>query len=58
MMTRIAVAVLKAEKGFRRLKGHAEMPSLVAALRASDQQFGIATSVENRLPGYRHRDQE
>lgn len=36
-----AVAVLEAVKGFRRLKGHADMPKLVAALRARDQQLGI-----------------
>lgn len=34
-------------KGFRRLKGHNDMPKLVAALRARDQQLGIALSVEN-----------
>ena len=39
--------VLEAEKGFRRLKGHKDMPKLVAALRARDHQLGIAASVEN-----------
>jgi hypothetical protein len=57
-MTRISVAVPEGVKGFRWLKGDADMPSLVAALRAGDQQLGIAMSVENWLPGYRHRDQE
>jgi putative transposase len=42
-----AAAVLEAVKGFRRLKGHKDMPKLVAALRARDQQLGIAVSAEN-----------
>ena len=42
-----AAAVLEAVKGFRRLKGHKDMPKLVAALRARDQQLGLAVSVEN-----------
>ncbi len=42
-----AAAILEAVKGFRRLKGHKDMPTLVAALRARDQQLGIAVSVEN-----------
>jgi putative transposase len=41
-----AAAILEAVKGFRRLKGHKDMPKLVAALRARDQQLGIAASVE------------
>jgi transposase-like protein len=40
-----AAAILEAVKGFRRLKGHRDMPKLVAALRARDQQLGIAVSV-------------
>ena len=36
-----AAGVLEAVKGFRRLKGHKEMPKLVAALRARDQQLGL-----------------
>jgi hypothetical protein len=28
-------------------KGHRDMPQLVAALRARDQQLGIVVSVEN-----------
>src|SRR5438132_3881545 len=40
-------AILEAVKGFRRLKGHKDMPKLVAALRGRDQQLGIAVSVEN-----------
>jgi len=42
-----AAAVLEAVKGFRRLKGHKDMPKLVAALRARDQRLGIAASAEN-----------
>lgn len=40
-----AAAILEAVKGFRRLKGHRDMPQLVAALRARDQQLGIVASV-------------
>jgi len=39
-----AAAILEAVKGFRRLKGHADMPTLVAALRARDQQLGFTVS--------------
>jgi hypothetical protein len=35
------------QQGFRRLKGHKDMPTLIAALRAHDQTLGIAVSVEN-----------
>jgi putative transposase len=42
-----AAAILEAVKGFRRLKGHKDMPRLVAALRTRDQQLGIAVSVEH-----------
>jgi hypothetical protein len=42
-----AAAILEAVKGLRRLKGHADMPKLVAALRARDQQPGIKASAEN-----------
>jgi putative transposase len=34
----IATALLKAEKGFRRLSGHADMPNLTAALNAEYQR--------------------
>ena len=46
MVLRWTTAVLEAVKGFRRLKGHADMPTLVAALRARDQ-LGITVSEEN-----------
>ena len=42
-----AAGVLEAVKGFRRVKGYKAMPQLVAALRARDQQLGLATHVEN-----------
>ena len=42
-----AAAIQEAVKGFRRLKGHKDMPKLLAGLRARDQQLGIAESVEN-----------
>src|SRR2546422_5243278 len=38
-----AAAVLEAVKGFRRLKGYKDMPKLVAALRARDQQLGFTS---------------
>jgi len=47
MLRWVAAGILEAVKGFRRLKGHADMPTLVAALRARDQQLGLAASVEN-----------
>ena len=39
-----AAGVLEAVKGFRRVKGHKEMPKLVAALRARDQQLGLVVT--------------
>jgi putative transposase len=42
-----AAAVLEAVKGFRRLKGHQDIPTLVAALRGRDQQRGITLSASN-----------
>ena len=38
MLRWVAAGVLEAVKGFRRLKGHADMPRLVVALRARDQR--------------------
>jgi putative transposase len=43
----VAAGVLEAVKGFRRLMGHADMPKVVAALRARDQQLGFTVSAEN-----------
>jgi putative transposase len=42
-----AAAILEAVKGFRRLKGHKDMPKLVAVLRARDQGLGIRESAEH-----------
>jgi transposase-like protein len=42
----VAAGVLEAVKGFRRLKGHKEMPKLIAALRARDQQLGLVKMEE------------
>jgi transposase-like protein len=42
MLRWVAAGVLEAVKGFRRLKGHRDMPTLVAKLRARDQQLGLA----------------
>jgi transposase-like protein len=47
MLRWVAAGVLEAVKGFRRLKGHADMPRLVAALRARDQRIGLGVSVEH-----------
>jgi transposase-like protein len=47
MLRWVAAGVLEAVKGFRRLKGRADMPKLVAALRARDQRLGLVSSVEN-----------
>lgn len=47
MLRWVAAGVLEAVNGFRRLKGHADMPQLVAALRARDQRLGLGVSVEH-----------
>jgi transposase-like protein len=47
MLRWVAAGVLDAVKGFRRLKGQADMPRLVAALRARDQRIGVSVSVED-----------
>ena len=41
MLRWVAAGVLEAVKGFRRLKGHRDMLTLVATLRARDQQLGL-----------------
>jgi len=48
MLRWVAAGVLEAVKGFRRLKGYADMPTLVTALRARDQQLGFVTAQEAR----------
>ena len=37
----IGTALLEASKGFRRLRGHAGMPKLVAALRERNARLGL-----------------
>ena len=46
MLRWVAAGVLEAVKGFRRLKGHRDMPTLVAKLRARDQRLGLTTAEE------------
>jgi transposase-like protein len=46
MLRWVAAGVLEAVKGFRRLKGHRDIPTLVAKLRARDQQLGMTTAEE------------
>ena len=48
MLRWVAAGVLEAVKGFRRLKGSADMPTLVAALRARDRQRGLVTAQDER----------
>ena len=44
-----AAGVLEAVKGFRRVKGYKEMPKLVAALRARDQQLGLVVNAAEKV---------
>jgi putative transposase len=46
MLRWVAAGVLEAVKGFRRLKGHRDMPTLVAQLRARDQRLGLIAAEE------------
>ena len=48
MLRWMAAGILEAVKGFRRLKGYADMPTLVSALRARDRQLGFLTAEEDR----------
>jgi hypothetical protein len=48
MLRWVAADVLEAVKGFHRLKGYADMPTLVAALRARDRQLGLVVAQEER----------
>jgi putative transposase len=43
----VAAGVREATQGFRRLQGKADMPKLIAALRARDQKLGIGDAVAN-----------
>ena len=46
MLLDAAAGGLEAAKGFRRLKGRADMPQLIAALRARDQRLGLGDATE------------
>ena len=48
MLRWVAAGILEAVKGFRRLKGYADMPMLVNALRARDRQLALLTTEEDR----------
>lgn len=48
MLRWVAAGVLEAVKGFRRVKGYADLPMLVAALRARDRQLGLGVAQEER----------
>ena len=45
----LATGVMEAVKGFRRLKGHKEMPKLVTTLRARDQPFGLVAKAAEKV---------
>lgn len=47
MLRWVAAGILEAVKGFRRVKGNADMPALVNALRARDRQLGLG-ALEDR----------
>ncbi len=48
MLRWVAAGILEAVKGFRRVKGYADMPTLVNALRARDRQLGLVTEHDDR----------
>jgi putative transposase len=48
MLRWVAAGVLEAVKGFRRLKGHADLPTLVTALRTRDHQLGLVPTEAQR----------
>jgi putative transposase len=48
MLRWVAAGVLEAVKGFRRVKGYADMPMLVTALRARDRLLGLSVAQEER----------
>jgi transposase-like protein len=48
MLRWIAAGVVEATKGFRRVKGYADMPRLVTALRARDRQLGLVPAESDR----------
>jgi hypothetical protein len=48
MLRRVAAGILEAVKGFRRLKGYADMPTLVSPLRARDRHLGFVAGEADR----------
>lgn len=48
MLRWVAAGILEAAKGFRRVKGYADMPTLVNALRTRDRQLGLVTEEGDR----------
>jgi transposase-like protein len=44
MLRWVAAGALEAVQGFRRLKGHRDMPTLVTKLRARDQRLGLTVA--------------
>jgi hypothetical protein len=44
----VAAGVMEAVKGFRRVKGYADMPTLVNVLRAHDRQLGLVSAEGDR----------
>jgi hypothetical protein len=48
MLRWAAAGVLEAVKGFRRMNGYADMPMLVAALRARDRHLSLCVGLEDR----------
>ena len=49
MLRWVAAGILEAVKGFRRLKGYADMPALVTALRARDRQLGLGAMEDRQV---------
>jgi hypothetical protein len=48
MLRWVAAGILEAVKGFRRVKGYADMPMLVHALRTRDRQLGLVPREDDR----------
>lgn len=48
MLRWVAAGILEAVKFFRRVKGYADMPTLVNALRTRDRQVGLVTAESDR----------
>jgi hypothetical protein len=48
MRTPAAIRSILASDGFRRVKGYADMPTLVSALRARDRQLDLVNAEGDR----------